>query len=83
MKNSCLLLLLLLQEPQLLEVGTVEQLVVRSRGGAAEVLGGARVLVLSLPGNVAAKVEFKRFFIHRNWPNPSLLARIDFRCIQY
>ena len=52
---TCLLLLLLLQEPELLEVWPVEELVVRGGGGAAEVLRGAGVLVLRLPSYVAAK----------------------------
>ena len=52
---SCtyLLLLLLLQEPELWL--QVEQLVVGGGGGAAEVLGRAGVLVLGLPGYVAAR----------------------------
>ena len=54
-EKTCLLLLLLLQEPELLEVGPVEELVVCGGGGAAEILRGAGVLVLRLPSYVAAK----------------------------
>ena len=50
--KPCLLLLLLLQQPQLLEVRSGQQLVVGGNGGAAEVLGRARVFVLRLPSYV-------------------------------
>ena len=53
MVKPCLLLLLLLQQPQLLEVGSGKQLVVGGNGGTAEVLGRARMFVLRLPSYVA------------------------------